>query len=142
MIRRQERIYFETQSFLILLKYVDEAKVQILNSFAIEYEISKITDIERELKIREYLNVASGFIGFNSKIEQRAKELEKLGFTGIDATHIAAAEYAEADYFVTCDDDILKSAVMYSGKIKVNIVSISKLISEIIKGEHKNAKDN
>ena len=132
----QERIYFETQSFLILLKYVDEAKVQILNSFAIEYEISKITDIERELKIREYLNVASGFIGFNSKIEQRAKELEKLGFTGIDATHIAAAEYAEADYFVTCDDDILKSAVMYSGKIKVNIVSISKLISEIIKGEH------
>ena len=132
----QERIYFETQSFLILLKYIDEAKVQILNSFAIEYEISKISDIERELKIREYLNAAIGFIELNSKIEQRAKEIEKLGITGIDATHIAGAEYAEVDYFVTCDDDILKSATIYSEEIKVNIVSIYKLVSEIIKGEH------
>jgi len=128
-----ERIYFETQSFLILLKHIDEAKIQIIDSFAIEYEISKIPDIEREIKIREYLNSASEFIDLIPEIEQRAIELEKLGFRGIDAFHVAVAEYAKVDYFVTCDDDILKSAEKHSGKIKVNVISISKLIPEIIK---------
>lgn len=123
---------------IILLKYIDEDKVKIINSFAIEYEISKISGAERELKIREYLNAASEFVVLNHKIEQRAIELEKLRFTGIDAMYIAAAEYARADYFVSCDDDILKSATRHSKKIKVNIISISKLISEIIK----NAYDN
>jgi predicted nucleic acid-binding protein len=128
-----ERIYFETQSFLILLKHIDDAKVQIINSFAIEYEISKIPDIERELKIREYLNSASEFIELVPEIEHRAVEVEKLGFSGIDAFHIAVAEYAKVDYFVTCDDDILKSAEKHSDKIKVKVISISKLIPEIIK---------
>jgi predicted nucleic acid-binding protein len=107
------------------LKYIDEERVQIINSFAIEYEISKVSDTDRELKIREYLNSASEYIEFNSKIERRATELEKLGFNGIDATHIAVAEYAQVDYFITCDDDILKLALKCAGKIKVDVISIS-----------------
>ena len=129
----QERIYFETQSFLILLKYVDEARVQIVNSFAIEYEISRMADIEIELKIREYLNATTEFVRFNDKIKRRALELEKLGFIGLDAMHISAAENAEVDYFVTCDSGILKSAVKHTGKLKVNIVSIATIVLEIIK---------
>jgi hypothetical protein len=58
----QERIYFETQSFIILLKYIDEGKIHFLNSFAIEYEISRMSDVERELKIRMYLNKAADYI--------------------------------------------------------------------------------
>ena len=88
-----ERIYFETQAFLLLLKRIDENKIRIINSFAIEYEISKIRDIERELKIREFLNPAIEFFDLNSSIEQRAVELEKLGFRGIDALHISVAEF-------------------------------------------------
>jgi len=28
--------------------------------------------------------------------------------TGMDAVHIACAEKAKADFFVTCDDDLIK----------------------------------
>ena len=128
----QERIYFETQSFLILLKYIDDGKVQFINSFVIEYEISKISDVEREFKIREYLELSNEFIEFNNQIEQRATEIEKFGFKGIDAMHIAVAEFTNVDYFVTCDDDILKLEKKHTSEIKIKIASLSEIILEII----------
>ena len=68
----QERIYFETQSLLILLKWIEEGKIQFLNSFALEFEVSAISDPDRGLKVREYLKAAEKFIEFNDKIEKRA----------------------------------------------------------------------
>jgi predicted nucleic acid-binding protein len=42
------------------------------------------------------------------RIIERALELEKKGITGMDALHVACAEEAEADYFVSCDDVLVK----------------------------------
>jgi len=114
------------------LKWIDDGKIQFLNSFALEFEVSAISDTERGLKIREYLNAAADYIEFNIQIVERAAELEKIGFIGIDAIHIAVAEYAKVDYFITCDDDILKLAGKHKETIKVSVVSITKLVSEII----------
>ncbi len=128
----QERIYFETQAFLILLKQIDNEKIDFLNSFAIEYEISAISDTERELKIREYLKAASDYVNYNKNIENRAIELESFGFSTMDSVHIAVAEFAKVDYFVTCDDDILKLSEKYRKSLKVKVTSVSKLVTEII----------
>lgn len=128
----QERIYFETQSFLILLRLIDSGKVKFLNSFAIEYEISAISDLDRGIKIKEYLKAASDYIRYDKRIEKRAAEVESLGFSGMDAVHIAVAEFAEVDYFVTCDDSIIKLSEKYDKNIKLKVVSVSKLVMEII----------
>jgi len=50
-----ERIFLETQSFLILLKKIEEKQVILTTSFANWYEAEKINDKERFEKIREYL---------------------------------------------------------------------------------------
>ena len=128
----QERIYFETQSLLILLKWIDEGKIQFLNSFALEFEVSAISDPDRGMKVREYLKAAEKFIEFDDKIEKRALEFQNYSFTAMDAMHIAVAEYAKVDYFVTCDDDILKTAKKYSEMINVKVISIANLVSEVI----------
>jgi len=128
----QERIYFETQAFLILLKQIDSGKINFLNSFAIEYEISAIAETERESKIREYLKAASNYVDYNKKIENRANELKKFGFSSMDAVHIAVAEFAEVDYFVTCDDEIIKLSEKLKKRIKIKVTSVSKLVTEII----------
>lgn len=128
----QERIYFETQAFLILLKQIDAGKINFLNSFAIEYEISAISDTERESKIREYLKFASNYVDYNEKIENRANELKKFGFSAVDSVHIAVAEFAKVDYFVTCDDDIIKLSEKFKKRIKIKVASVSKLVTEII----------
>lgn len=44
----------------------------------------------------------------DQNIRQRALVLENQGIKAIDALHAAAAEAANADYFVTCDDRFLR----------------------------------
>jgi len=39
----------------------------------------------------------------------RSLEFEKYGLMGMDAMHVACAENAKADFFVTCDDNLIKS---------------------------------
>jgi len=41
---------------------------------------------------------------------QRARELEKAGFVGFDAVHLACAESGKADVFLTTDERLLKLA--------------------------------
>jgi len=38
----------------------------------------------------------------------RSLEFEKYGLMGMDAMHVACAENAKADFFVTCDDNLIK----------------------------------
>jgi predicted nucleic acid-binding protein len=41
----------------------------------------------------------------------RATELEQLGLKSFDAMHVACAESANADIFLTTDDKLLKTAL-------------------------------
>ena len=42
------------------------------------------------------------------QIKHRAEALEQEGLRALDALHIACAEAAGCDYFVTCDDRLKK----------------------------------
>ena len=52
----------------------------------------------------------------NDTIRARADELETQGIDAIDALHVACAEEAECEYFVTCDDRIARR---YRGTFKL-----------------------
>jgi len=41
-------------------------------------------------------------------ILDKALELDKCGLMGMDALHIACAQKAKVDFFITCDDNLLK----------------------------------
>lgn len=47
---------------------------------------------------------------------RRARQLQAEGFSVLDALHLASAEQAGVDYFLTCDDRLVRR---YSGKLKV-----------------------
>lgn len=44
----------------------------------------------------------------NESIRKRAEILEAHGLKAIDALHVACAESTGVDYFLTCDDRLLK----------------------------------
>jgi len=41
--------------------------------------------------------------------KERGRELEKQGIKPLDALHLACAESGKIDYFLTCDDKVVKS---------------------------------
>ncbi len=55
----------------------------------------------------------------DSAILQRARALESVGLKGRDALHLAAAEHAQVDYFVTCDDKLLRRARRIGSSVRV-----------------------
>ena len=52
---------------------------------------------------------ASEHIGFTEAIFSRAKELERWGVKSFDALHVASAEAAEANVFLTTDRRLINA---------------------------------
>ena len=92
-------------------------------SEALEDEIEQTPDFGK----RSRLQVVAGYVQDVVEIDdaelQRAIKLEKLGFQGYDALHIACAERAKADVFLTTDDRLLKLAKRFSKKLHVAVVN-------------------
>ena len=104
------KILIETIGFLFILSMIQAEELQIFNSFILEYENSNNPKIENSLIITDIMNEAVSYIHYNSDIKYRALEFEQIGIKHFDALHLACAEYANADFFITCDDDLIKKA--------------------------------
>ena len=64
------------------------------------------------------------------EVEQRGIELEKLGFRAMDALHLASAEAAEVDVFLSCDGRLLKRAKRYSRELNIRVENPTRFITE------------
>jgi predicted nucleic acid-binding protein len=85
---------------------------------------SKSPLIDRRDKIEDLLKIASEYVRYSERLENRAEEIEKRGFMAMDALHIACAEAAKSDFFITCDDLLLRKGKANKDKLKVRIVGI------------------
>jgi len=106
--QRQPKIMTETQIFIMLLAMISEVGLELVNSFALEYENSKNPKVENMQKISDLLEYSTAYISCDRGILERSMELEKYGLIGMDAVHITWAEKAKADFFVTCDKNLIK----------------------------------
>lgn len=126
----QPRIVVETVEFMFLLEKAINKEMTIINSFVLEYENSKSPLIDRRDKIEDLLKIASEYARYSERLENRAEEIEKRGFMAMDALHIACAEAAKSDFFITCDDLLLRKGKANKDKLKVRIVGLMEFFSE------------
>ena len=71
----------------------------------------------------------------------RGLQLEILGFKWFDALHLACAESANVDVFLTTDDGILKRAERFSSQLHVRVANPYEWLQEIIRDENPQKKD-
>lgn len=62
----------------------------------------------------------------------RARQLEALGFHGMDALHLACAESGDADVFLTTDDRLLARAVRLAAQLRIRVVNPVSWIEETV----------
>ena len=107
----------EGEALFLIVELAEKGKVQLANSSVIEYENSLNPFPERKTFVENILKVAKIYQNLNDQIEKRARQLtESEGMTPIDALHLATAESANVDFFITTDYDIIKK---YKGSLKV-----------------------
>lgn len=88
----QPRIGLETQAILTILRQCQSGQWKLITSTALDAELDQTPDLERLKNVKAILAIAKIKVVSSQFIEQRSVELQKLGFAGYDATHIASAE--------------------------------------------------
>ena len=106
----QTRIRLEAEAFLSILEKAVSGAVVIIGSSPLLYENSRNPFAERRERVSSYLGIASETVLMSESIRKKAVSLERAGFEPIDALHLACAEAGGVEYFITCDDNIIKKA--------------------------------
>jgi predicted nucleic acid-binding protein len=126
----QIRIVLESEAVLVIIALCEMAHIDLISSEVLLFENQQITNTSRRGYALEVLLKASVFIQIDEEMKNRGKELADAGIMSIDALHLASAEKAEADYFCTCDDKLLKKAKALC-EPKMRVVSPIELLEEI-----------
>lgn len=95
---------------MIILALCEIDLVDLISSEALLFENQRVTNASRSDYALEVLQKAKYFILLDEEIKDRARELSASGIMALDALHLASAEKAQADFFCTCDDKLLKKA--------------------------------
>lgn len=112
----QPKIYLEATSMLLLFTLIDPQTIEIVSSDVLLFENDKNPYEERRTFVNLILQKSNYSQSINESILARSKEIEKWNIKGFDALHIACAEKSKADFFITCDDKIIKR---YKGLVNV-----------------------
>jgi len=72
-------------------------------------------------------------IGIGNREGERARALQQEGFQVFDALHLACAESAQADVFLTTDDRLLKLTKRKSKQLHVRVKNPLTWVEEMLK---------
>ena len=128
----QERIRLETESVMIILARLQRKEWIWLGSQVLEIEIDRAPDADQRSRLKRIAGYMVQVVAIGQKELNRASELEKLGFSGFDAVHLACAESGGADIFLSTDDRLLKRAKRFAKKIHVKVANPLDWMKEMI----------
>lgn len=127
----QNRVRLEAEAVLSILEMAAAGQLKLASSDIIDDELSLMPDDERREKVELLLDTSSKHVSLTTSIERRAKQFHKWNISPLDALHLAAAEAARADYFLTTDDYLIRRASRHEDELKVKIENPAKwLIQE------------
>lgn len=128
----QPRIKVETEAIFAVLAAVQAGEQTLLNSEALEYEVSRIPDETRRSEVLQILALSSERVLLTDNTEALALTFEQSGLRGMDAIHLALASTAEVDFFCTCDDKLFQRAKTFSG-LSCKVTTLLGLVPEVTK---------
>jgi predicted nucleic acid-binding protein len=119
----QERILREAEAIEALIGFATNAPNMWIGSVVLEAELSRNPDSERREDAEELLTFVKEVVRLDDEIVVRARDLQTSGFSEFDALHIACAEAAQVDIFLTTDDRLIRAARRASSKLAIRVLN-------------------
>ncbi len=113
----QDRVYLEAEAILSIISHCEKNEWVLIASGIIDYELSRLADLEKLYQVQTLYAVASERIKLTEQAERRAAAFQSAGMQPLDSFHLAVAEANEADVFLTTDDRLVR----LGSKINLNI---------------------
>ena len=124
----QDRIWLETMAVMRILKEAEASDWTIANSVALVTENAANPNEVRRLRTDEVLRSFGPPLPASRAVLADAYALRRVGFTDMDALHLASAKTQRTDHFITCDDGII--ALAHRHGIGLDVLSPVDFIKE------------
>ncbi len=116
----QTRIRMEALACEWIFVQAEEHNFQLAWSFMHDDENEFCPFLERQIEALRLSDICKVKIKPHDDIYNKAKTFQKNGkLSSKDSIHLAAASYIKADYFLTCDDQLIKRAKRLDIQIKI-----------------------
>jgi predicted nucleic acid-binding protein len=129
--QQQPRIRLESEAVLLILNYCEIGVHEWIGSDIIDFEIAQIEDEVRRSRLEFIRSYVKEHLAVKPAVEKRAEHFERWGIRGLDAYHLAVAEYGKVDVFLTTDDKLLKQAKYHKREIHVRVENPLTWIKEV-----------
>src|SRR4051812_9225653 len=123
-----ERVRREAEAVAAVLDAAVHGRVRLVRSPAHDIENERNPREDRRLATLLWLEAAVLRVSASREAGERAVELAAIGFTPLDALHLAFAEQSAAQWFVTTDDRLLKRARTHRNQLQVEVLSPDQLV--------------
>src|SRR5579875_1570941 len=127
----QERIVQEAEAIEKLIGLATSGGRVWVGSVVLEAEIARNPDAERRADAQALLEFAGQVVRVDDGIVARARKLQGAGFSEFDALHIACAESAQVDVFLTTDDRLLRRANRLNREVAVRVLNPVSFLQEV-----------
>ena len=114
----QIRIRLEAEAKLFIQQQIMEKKLELAWSYILDFENSANPFPERKTSIARWKSRATVYVVESAALLVLANEIQSLGVAPKDALHVACSIEGKCNYFMTTDDQILKTLTDY-GKIQI-----------------------
>jgi len=132
---RNERIRREAEAVARIFEMVENGSLQLAVSPAHRFENDRNPREDRRLATALWLRKAARSVDATAESDERARLLAGFGFGPLDALHLAFAEEAQARWFVTTDDQLLRKARERRDQIRVEVVRPDELALDEVSHE-------
>ncbi len=119
----QERVRLEAEAVKSVLVYIGTRHWIGVGSEAIDFEVGRISDPDRQVEVMLIVSAFSEHIMIEEPERQRGLELEAYGFGALDALHLACAEKGRVDVLLTTDDLLLRKAGKYVPRLGFRVAN-------------------
>jgi predicted nucleic acid-binding protein len=121
--QRQDRIRLEAEAVLLVLGRCEAGVWQWVSSAVVEEAVNHTPSADRRQRVTSMLRAAQDTAALTDAAVIRARELQAMGFRSYDALHLACAEEAAVDVFLTTDDRVLRAAALHADALTVRVVN-------------------
>jgi len=119
----QPRIRLEAEAIILVLARFQSGVWKWIGSEVLNYELEQMPDLQRRQRMKLMTGYIQNSVILEASIVNRGQHLETLGFHAFDALHLACAESANTDVFLTTDDKLLRRATRLSQQLNVVVMS-------------------
>jgi predicted nucleic acid-binding protein len=131
--QRQPRVRLESEAVTLILEKTHKHEWEWMGSEILFYELEQIGDIERRERTVLLAQQCHQIIEVTGQILDQAEKLESSGFDSYDALHLASAEYAKVDIFLTTDDHLQKLANRGKKRFFFTVINPVQWLEEVLK---------